>query len=109
MNYGKKVIINSGDTFLDEYYDRNSRIDNIITGINQETVFSSINFDTEAFGKQNSSDSKYYKSYIEKYGKKGADIYLLEYTKSKPLISKIKQYCDKKGYNYYVSDSIELD
>ena len=109
MDYDKKVIINSGDTFLDEYYDRNGCIDNIITGINQETVFSSIDFDTDKFVKQNSSDSKYYKAYIEKYGKKGADIYLLEYTKSKSLISKIKQYCSKKGCIYYVSDSIELD
>ena len=109
MDLNKEVIINSGDTFLDEYYERNGCIDDIITGINQETVFSSIDFDNETFGVQNSEDSSYYKSYITRYADKGAKIYLLEYTKSNTLKKKIDSYCKKNGFSYYVSDSIELD
>ena len=48
-------------------------------------------------------------SYVERYADKGADIYLLEYTKDEELISEIAEYCRAKGFDYYVSDSIELD
>lgn len=109
MSYDKEVIINSGDVFLDEYYDRYGHIDDIITGINQETVFTSIDFDSESFGRQTDDDSEYYREYIEKYGDMGAKIFLLEYTTDKSLIKQIKQYCTEKGFTYYVSDSIELD
>lgn len=37
------------------------------------------------------------------------EVYLLEYTKDKKLIRKIKQYCRKNKFHYYISDSIELD
>lgn len=36
-------------------------------------------------------------------------VYLLEYTKDKKLISKIKKYCNNNKFKYYISDSIELD
>lgn len=108
MSYNKKVVINSGDVFLDEYFERNGRVDDVITGINQETVFSSIDFESGSFTTQSAENSEYCKAYIEKYGAMGADIYLLEYTKDKSLIKKIRQYCEDRGFLYYVSSEIEL-
>ena len=39
---GKKVIINSGDTFMDAYCEQGGKWDDVISGINQESVFSTI-------------------------------------------------------------------
>ena len=106
---GKKVLINGGDCYLDAYCKSGGKWSDVITGINQETVFSKIIWNKNKFGTASNKDHKYFTSYIERYAKKGADIYLLEYTRDKKLISKIKAYCKKKGFGYYVSDSVELD
>lgn len=106
---GKAVLINGGDCYLDAYCKDGGSWRDVITGINQETVFSKIIWNKNKFGSADKEDHKYFKDYIERYGAKGADIYLLEYTKDKKLIGEIEQYCKDKGYGYYVSDSVELD
>ena len=107
---GKAVLINGGDCYLDAYCKSGGKWSDVITGINQETVFSKIIWNKkDKFGTASKKDHKYFVSYIERYAKKGADIYLLEYSRDKKLISKIKAYCKKKGFGYYVSDSVELD
>ncbi len=106
---GKKVIINGGDTYVNQYYRKYRRYKDILTGINQESVFSSIDFDNDKLITQNSEDSKYYQNYIGKYGKLGADIYVIEYTTDSKIIEQINNYCNTNNCKYYVSDSIELD
>lgn len=106
---GKKVLINGGDCYLDAYCKSGGKWSDVITGINQETVFSKIIWNKNKFGTAGKEDHKYFTGYIERYAKQGADIYLLEYTKDKKLIKEIEQYCKDKGFGYYVSDSIELD
>ena len=49
------------------------------------------------------------KEAVQKCKKDRMEVYLLEYTKDKKLIRKIKQYCRKNKFHYYISDSIELD
>ncbi len=44
MTLGKEVIINGGDTYVTEYKERYGTIDPIMTGVNQETVWSHIDF-----------------------------------------------------------------
>jgi len=105
----KAVLINGGDVFLDAYCDGGGRWDDVITGINQESVFSTILWDEGGFGKAEAEDSAYFKDYVERYAAMGADIYLLEYTRDKALIAEIKDYCRQKGFDWYISDSIELD
>ena len=106
---GKAVLINGGDVYLDAYCKGRGSWSEVCTGINQETVFSRIIWDKNRFGTATDEDRKYYQSYIERYAKKGADIYLLEYTTDPKLISKIRKYCKANGFGYYISDSIELD
>lgn len=106
---GKAVLINGGDCYLDAYCKNGGSWRDVITGINQETVFSKIIWDKNKFGRAGKEDHKYFLSYIERYAKQGADIYLLEYTKDKNLIKEIEEYCVNKGFGYYVSDSVELD
>lgn len=108
VDTGLEVIINGGDAFLDAYCEYGNW-DDVITGINQETVFSKITWDGDVFEKASKEDREYFCDYIERYGEKGADIYLLEYTTDKKVIRQIDDYCKENGFYYYVSDSVELD
>ncbi|GAU76625.1 probable glucanotransferase [Fusibacter sp. 3D3] len=106
---GLEVVINGGDMFVTEYEEANGSIEAIMTGVNQESVFSAINFEQGTFGKQDQENQQYYFEYIELVKNEGFDVYLLEYTKDRKLIQSIEQYCSEKNYIYYISDSIELD
>ena len=109
MDYDKPVIVNGGDVFVSEYISRNGNIKDILTGINQETVFSKINFDQEKFEKNDEDTIEYFKKYIAECKSNGLDVYITEYTTDKKLIRQIKDYCKENGFHYYISDSIQLD
>ena len=105
---GKDVVINGGDCFVDAYCGAGGDWKKILTGINQESVFSCINWDDGTFEKVE-EEHKYFTEYIERYGKQGADIFLLEYTKDPQLMQEIQDYCAENHYQYYITDRIELD
>lgn len=107
--YGKPILINGGDVFVTKVVlDATSPLE-AITGVNQECVFTSINFDLGTFKRQDSENSKYYQSYLVRCKAAGLDVYLTEYaTKNNSVEKEIKQYCDKNGFFYYVSHSINL-
>lgn len=109
MEYGKPVIINGGDTYVMEYETREGSIQRIMTGVNQECVFSRINFKKDSFSAQKKTDREYFQDYIETCDRQGCDVYLIEYTTDCKLRRKIKKYCKKNRFHYYISDSIELD
>ena len=107
--FGKGVMINGGDVFVTKYRKKYGSAKDIMTAVNQESVWSSIRFETSTFGKQPKDVRKYFSDYVQKCKKDRMEVYLLEYTKDKKLIRKIKQYCRKNKFHYYISDSIELD
>ena len=106
---GKAVLINGGDAYLDAWCSGGGRWEDVITGINQETVFSKILWCGNRFGKASKEDRVWFTDYIERYAAKGADIYLLEYTRSRSLKAQIVRYCREHGFTCYISDSVELD
>lgn len=106
---GKGVMINGGDVFVTKYSKTYGSAKDIMTAVNQESVWSSIRFETGTFGKQPEDVRKYFSDYVQKCKKDRMEVYLLEYTKDKKLIRKIKQYCRKNKFHYYISDSIELN
>ena len=107
-SYNKEIIINGGDVFMDAYTQKLGSWDDVITGINQESVFSYIDWDNNSFETAEKSDREYFENYLKKYSSLGADIFLLEYTTDSKLIDEITQYCKKQGYHFYISDSVEL-
>lgn len=108
MTFDKAVIINGGDTYVTEYRERYGAIDHIMTGVNQESVWSAIDFDKGTFYEQTKETRDYYCNYLEACQADGMDVYLLEYTTDKKLIQKIKKYCNEHDFHFYVSDSLEL-
>lgn len=111
VSMNKEVIVNGGDAFADAYVDAGGNWEDIMTAINQETVFTRIDFDAGELRarKDDDPDKAYFMEYIEKYAQMGAYIYLLEYTKNAGIEQKIQDYCWEHNFVYYVSDSIELD
>lgn len=109
MTFDKAVIINGGDTYVTEYMERYGTIDHIMTGVNQESVWSAIDFDKGTFYEQTKETRDYYCKYLEACQADGMDVYLLEYTTDKKLIHKIKKYCNEHDFHFYISNSLELE
>ena len=106
---GTYVCINGGDEYVKEYLARNGSLDEVLDAVNQESVFTSIDWDHERFGRSLREDREYFTEYINLIASAGGDVYLLEYTNSPFLAFKIRSYCRDRGYRFYISDSIELD
>ena len=100
--------MNGGDEFVTEYLNKYQSLDDLLTGINQETVFSSINFEDGTFKKQNEIEHSYFLNYLNLLDGEGIEIYLLEYTIDKKLIREINTYANKRAWDFYISHSIEL-
>lgn len=109
MTFKKAVIINGGDTYVTEYRNRYGAVDPIMTGVNQESVWSGINFDKGTFYEQTRGTRNYYCKYLEACKADGMEVYLLEYTTDKKLISKIKKYCKEQKFHFYIANSLELE
>lgn len=105
-NRQKEVIINGGDFFVYRYLNEQQNLD-IISAVNQESVFTTIDFKYKKFGKR--ADTKHYIDYIQTCKNAGLKVYLLEYTDNPKLIKEIQEYCKRNGFYLYISDSIELD
>lgn len=108
MTLKKAVIINGGDTYVTEYRERYGAVDHIMTGVNQESVWSGIDFDKGTFNEQTRETREYYSKYLEACKADGMEVYLLEYTTDEKLIPKIKKYCKEKNFHFYISNSLEL-
>lgn len=109
MSYGKPVLINGGNEFVSAYFQKNQQVDDILTGVNQETVFSAIDFEKNELIAQSKENQDYYLNYLDTLDEAGKEIYLLEYTTDNWIAKEIKNYASKRDWQYYISNSIELD
>ena len=104
----KPIIINGGDTFITEAIKQNA-ISGIVTGVNQESVFTEIHFKTNTFGVKSAAEREYFFGYLAQCKTYGLTVYLLEYGATKKLTKEIKAYCERNGFSYDISPSVELD
>ena len=104
---GAYVSVNGGDVYVSEYADRYGCLD-VIDAVNQETVFSEIDFDSGTFSSNSAKEREYFTEYINRVNSFGKDVFLLEYTTDKKLIAEIDSFCREKGYTYYCSQTLEL-
>ena len=103
----KAVIINGGDTYIKQYRKKYGEIKEVMDGVNQETVFSSIDFQNNTFGEQEMEENSYFIEHLKKCKQDGIKVYLLEYATDPKLKKKIEKYCKIAGYEYYIANSIE--
>lgn len=106
-DYKLKIIINGGDPFVSRCIDENIAKD-FFDGINQECVFTSIDFDNKSYGIQARDETKRYKEYLSKVKKAGLEVYLLEYGAGPSIQDIIDKYCKQNDFKYYNAESLEL-
>ncbi len=104
--YDMKIIINGGDYFVLRLM-AEGRLE-LFDGINQECVFTSIDFNTDTYKKQNLEAKNYFLEYLEKIKNTGKEVYLLEYGANIEIRGEIEEYCKKNGFRYFISKDKEL-
>ena len=104
----KPIIINGGDTFITEAMQHNS-IKGIVNGVNQESVFTEIHFKSNTFGAKAAEERAYFMEYLEQCKRYGLTVYILEYGATKKLTKEIATYCERNGFIYDISPSLQLD
>ena len=102
------VYINGGDKYVSKYLKEQGNLDEILDGVNQESVFTSINWEDETFSKNDSDTKQYYLDYLSAVANDGKQVFLLEYTKDSKLAAEAKAAARKMGYTIYVAKSLEL-
>ena len=108
--YDKPVIINGGDVFVSRAVLDADSPNGVISGVNQECVFTNINFTIGTLIRQDRENTEYYQTYLARCKKAGLDVFLTEYAKpGNHIIKAIQDYCETNGVRYYVSPSITLD
>ena len=100
-------IVNGGDTFISKALDE-KKLKNLVYGVNQETVLSKIDFNNKTFLTSSKDTRRYFENYVKKCKNNGLKVYLTEYTRDEKLKKEIKNFCEKNGYNHYISSTIDL-
>ena len=102
------TIINGAKEFVTKTFSMGAGED-LFDAVNQEEVFTKINFDNETYHNQSRKETAVLKKYLKEVKKEGYDVYLLEYSPSKATAKKIKKYCDKNGFKYYCAKTLKLE
>ena len=113
IDTSKYIMINGGSQFLDKLMDKDKTHNTItfIDGVTQQEVYSLIKdySGKGKFGEQKKDMHSWYKSYMKRLLRHGLQAFLLEYTKSSSLKTRIKNFC--KNYSmtgYYISEDVNL-
>jgi conserved hypothetical protein len=105
--YHLDTIINGGDTFVSKCIDDKTAKE-MFDGINQECVFTSIDFENKKYGEKSAKDSEYFIQYLDKVKKDTMVVFLIEYGADDTLSKKIEKYCNDNGFHWYNARSMEL-
>jgi len=106
--YNISLIINGGDAFVSECIDAGIAL-SLFDGINQETVFTSIDFESNTYGEQTEEERAYFQAYLAKAKANGLAVFLLEYRADRELAKEIDAYCEEHGYIWYNAESLDLE
>ncbi len=104
----KPIIINGADEFVIRAID-NSELGDSVYGINQESVFTKIDFENDRFIEQDDENLEFYKEYLNKAKEYGLNVFVIEYGATGDNLKKSKRYFKEKGFTYYFAGSINLD
>ncbi|MGI6736231.1 MAG: endo alpha-1,4 polygalactosaminidase [Anaerovoracaceae bacterium] len=105
--YHKRLIMNGGDVFVTACMNHKNK-SALPYAVNQEEVYTRINFSKKTFGRQRKSVTKYYLKYLRRAKKHGMRVYLLEYGAGRSLSASISRGCKKYGFVWYNAGNINL-
>lgn len=105
--YGLPLVVNGGDDFVSRCIDDGSA-QGLFDGINQETVFTSIDFERGTYGERTEGECAFWQDYLAKVKQSGLSVYLLEYGADQGLAMRIDAYCRENGFLWYDAEGLEL-
>ncbi len=105
--YACKLLINGGDSYVKRCIDA-GRAASCFDGINQESVFTKIDFEKKRYLRQNRENREYFQDYLLKVKRAGLLVCLTEYRASPRLARKIAEYCREHGFLWYNAPGLEL-
>ena len=105
--YKIDIIINGGDTFVSRCIE-NKTATELFDGVNQECVFTDIDFENKTYKEKDESDRGYFKEYLSNVKKHIPEVYLIEYGANSKLIKEIENYCNENGFYWYNAKDLEL-
>ena len=105
--YHLDTIINGGDTFVSKCIDEKNAKE-MFDGVNQECVFTSIDFENKKFGEKSSTDREYFIQYLNKAKMDGLKVFLTEYGADIVTLQEIEKYCKDNGFHWYNAKNLEL-
>ena len=107
QKYNIDTIINGGDTFVSKCIDE--KIANeLFDGINQECVFTDIDFEHKTYTEKSMKEREYFIKYLENVKSQGLKVYILEYGANKSMLREIENFCNENGFHFYNAKSLEL-
>lgn len=103
----KDIVINGGDVFVTKAILEKEDPLIKISGVNQECVFTNIDFEEDTLVAQDAVTSQYYRNYLEECSKANLVVYITEYMDddNEPLRKAIEQYCGEHHFAYFISSS----
>mgnify|MGYP000869080031 CR=1 FL=1 len=105
--YQKPCIVNGGDVFVSACVEKGTA-QTLFDGVNQESVFTKIDFAKNRYVAQDTETRTYYLDYLTRAKEAGLKVYLLEYRPTAKLAAEIQDYCEKNGFVAYLANEKEL-
>lgn len=105
--YNLDTVINGGDIFVSKCIDKKNA-KQIFDGINQECVFTSIDFENKKYGIKSAKDREYFIQYFDKVKNEGLKVFLTEYGADVRTLQKIEKYCKENGFHWCNAKNLEL-
>ena len=106
----KEIVDKGFDGFFidncDVYYQFQDK--NIFDGVNQESVFTEIDFENKKYGKKSAKDREYFIQYLNKAKMDGLKVFLTEYKADIVTLQEIEKYCKDNGFHWYNARNLEL-
>ena len=103
------IMINGGDVFVTKYLKETKDFEKMLfNAVNQESVFTSYDFDKEKYGVQTEDTTEYLLEYLDLAKTSGITVYTIEYMDDADLAKEVAEKSAKKGFICYVSGDIEL-
>ena len=76
--------------------------------VSTQTVFTSIDFSSETYGKQDPEITAYFLEYLTEVQKAERWVWLLEYGADAAAEKTIAEYCTERGFFWYNAESLYL-
>jgi len=105
---GKSVCLNGGDSFVNRYLESGD-VRAIFDAVNQESVYTEIDFSNGLFQRNTQETTDYFTDYLDRVVACGYEVYVLEYAGDEDLRNEAYSFAGEHGYTCYVADNVGLE